>query len=83
MLLLHIATTAVLPVWHGLVALQTVAPPLYQGGKQLGMARARVSVFANDYMGVLRRKVACQMATPASQVRLLFSGEPKPSVPNT
>ena len=49
-----------------------------QGGKQLGMARARVSVFANDYIGVLRRRVARQMATPASQVRLLFSGEAGP-----
>ncbi len=47
------------------------------------MARARVSVCANDYMGVLRRKVACLMATPASQVRLLFSGEPNLSVLNT
>jgi hypothetical protein len=38
-------------------------------------ARARVAVHANNYVGVLRRKVAAKMATPASQVRLLFSGE--------
>ena len=37
-------------------------------------ARARVAVAANDYVGVLRRRVASKMATPASQVRLLFSG---------
>ena len=33
-----------------------------------------VAVAANDYVGVLRRRVASKMATPASQVRLLFSG---------
>ena len=45
-----------------------------QGGKQVQSARARVAVAANNYVGVLRRRVASKMATPASQVRLLFSG---------
>ncbi|EIE24996.1 hypothetical protein COCSUDRAFT_46553 [Coccomyxa subellipsoidea C-169] len=46
-----------------------------QGGKMLGATRGRIPLFTNDYVGVLRRKVAAKMATTAPHVRLLFSGQ--------
>ncbi|BDA41234.1 probable ubiquitin carboxyl-terminal hydrolase FAF-X [Coccomyxa sp. Obi] len=46
-----------------------------QGGKMLGQGRGRIPLYTNDYVGVLRRKVAAKMATQAPHVRLLFSGQ--------
>lgn len=45
----------------------------------LGATRGRIPLFTNDYVGVLRRKVAAKMATTAPHVRLLFSGAPSSS----
>ncbi len=42
----------------------------------LGQGRGRIPLYTNDYVGVLRRKVAAKMATNAPHVRLLFSGVP-------
>lgn len=42
----------------------------------LGQGRGRIPLYTNDYVGVLRRKVAAKMATQAPHVRLLFSGAP-------
>lgn len=50
-----------------------------QGARNLVNGRCRIHLYVNDYVGVLRRKVAAKMGTTAPQVRMLFSGEPSPA----